>query len=205
VFNNWAEPIIAALLFATLVLTMAFVVVLKSCKHKRGRNFVTANQILIAAIVLCSFSGYSFFAILIARIVHDLCAFQTYWVHDTNRLTAGKRLTLHLPDSLSILRPFATLLAKVSQSSGKGRTNITTGMRERWVQGRGVLKNGVKRPTIICPLDRPHPPTCNYLYKLIFLAERKTASLRLPVTKPRLKMVGTPQQRILRWQSNICS
>jgi hypothetical protein len=52
---------------------------------KMGKQAVLANASMIASTLVLYSLGYSFFLILIPRVVHDLSAFSFYIVHDLNR------------------------------------------------------------------------------------------------------------------------
>jgi hypothetical protein len=114
IFNNWNDLILALYMVSSVILTVGFLLVLRDCKEPWGRRFVIGNQLLIGSSAILAFSGYPFFAILIPRMVHDFCAFQTYWVHDRNRLKAGKKLTINIPKHWrfpkSALTPVAALV-----------------------------------------------------------------------------------------------
>lgn len=94
-----------------VVATASWVLVLKEAKSHEAKKFIYANQILITAILFLSYADYSFFAIVLPRVVHDLCAFQVYWIHDSNRVAAGKQSTLLCPSSWKLSPAAATPLA----------------------------------------------------------------------------------------------
>lgn len=50
-----------------------------------GKRSVLANAAMIASILILYSLGYSFFLILIPRVIHDLSAFVFYTAHDLNR------------------------------------------------------------------------------------------------------------------------
>jgi hypothetical protein len=60
-------------------------------KSEGPRRYLWANQAMICGMLVFALIGYPFFAVLMARVVHDLTAFYVYGVHDHNRHAAGIR------------------------------------------------------------------------------------------------------------------
>lgn len=88
--------LISATSFLAIALTiftanlLFFLKVYRTADTGDSRRFLIANQVLLLAITILAAADYSFFAILLPRVIHDVCAFMVYWVHDSNRHIAGK-------------------------------------------------------------------------------------------------------------------
>jgi hypothetical protein len=88
VYNNILFSI-GSLLVAFLVFT--YFCVMKS-NSKLGREYFILNFLLIFFVFIFIAIGYSFFAIVLPRVVHDLTAFNFYIVHNYNRVHTNKSL-----------------------------------------------------------------------------------------------------------------
>jgi hypothetical protein len=79
-------------LFVTIAwgLVPCFLVMTALVYHARapslvGAAYLWANFAMVAVMLVFFETGYTFFAVLIPRVVHDVTAFYFYGVHDTNR------------------------------------------------------------------------------------------------------------------------
>lgn len=83
---------------STLLVVFAiftFLCVTKS-NSKFGKDYFLLNFLLILFVFVFILIGYSFFAILLPRVVHDLTAFNFYIVHNKNRTDSGDKLWLNM-------------------------------------------------------------------------------------------------------------
>lgn len=61
------------------------VIIAQQSKRKLGTNYMYSNVLMLWAMFTMLWLGYSFFAIAIPRLIHDITAFTVYSVHDQNR------------------------------------------------------------------------------------------------------------------------
>jgi hypothetical protein len=79
---NW---MVAIIIFSGIgMLVLGHIVCLKS-KSMMGKRYIWANNFMLLCSCACIAMGYTFFGILISRIIHDLTAFIFYLNHDANR------------------------------------------------------------------------------------------------------------------------
>jgi hypothetical protein len=92
--------------------TVLCVFVVLSATSRAGAWYVAATQALAILAAAGVLSGYTFFAILVPRIVHDVTGFMFYVAHDHNR----NRVTRHN----FLLRVLAFLPGACSRAAGFG-------------------------------------------------------------------------------------
>jgi hypothetical protein len=85
-----------AIVFTISILLFTFIVFTYLCitksKTKFGKDYFLLNFLLILFVFIFILIDYSFFAILLPRVVHDLTAFNFYIVHNKNRTANGESL-----------------------------------------------------------------------------------------------------------------
>lgn len=92
-------------------------------QRKLGTFYVLSNLFMLIATLLCSLLEYSFFVILIPRLIHDVTAFIIYSTHDHNRNldTAHNyvyRFLSFIPLPIVLLCPLLAVLAANSIECG---------------------------------------------------------------------------------------
>jgi len=68
---------------------------IRSVDTARARSYASANVAMMATILAASSLGFSFFVVLIPRVLHDLSAFVFYVSHDVNRNRPEPRNLAH--------------------------------------------------------------------------------------------------------------
>jgi hypothetical protein len=80
--SDW---VMAVALLTSPLLLWATARLNKHSSSRLGSYYLWANTALVGSTLLCYWTGYFFFMLLVPRLLHDFTAFSFYIVHDANR------------------------------------------------------------------------------------------------------------------------
>ena len=82
--NAWTTYTFVAL-GLLVVSNLFFFMVVRDARHRAGYWYCCATHAMVIVAVLCFVLDYSFFAIMLPRLVHDVTAFAFYTTHERAR------------------------------------------------------------------------------------------------------------------------
>lgn len=81
-YIKWGYSIVVLLNISFVILGG---VIYRNVKTRKGKYFFLVNLLSIPLTTFFYFSGYTFFAILTVRVIHDATAYMVYLTHDKNK------------------------------------------------------------------------------------------------------------------------